>query len=46
MIASNTKKYMSNELLTLMQVGHKQTQGLLINAPRRFYQMQRLHVQD
>ncbi len=47
MIANTTKKHiMSNELLTLMQAGHKQTQGLLVNAPRRFYQMQRLHVQD
>ncbi len=29
----------NNEILTLMQMGHKQTQGLLVNAPKRFYQM-------
>lgn len=46
MIANNTKKYMTNELLTLMRLNQQQTQGLLVNAPRRFYQMQRLHVQD
>lgn len=26
-----------NEVLTLMQMGHKQTQGLLVNVPKRFY---------
>ena len=40
------KKQATNEIAVLMQMGHQRTQGLLVNAPKRMYQMQRLHVQD
>lgn len=34
------------ELVTLMQMGHQQTKSLLVRVPRRYYQLQRLHVQE
>jgi hypothetical protein len=36
----------ANQVSTLMHLGHTRTQGLLVAAPKRFYQMQRLHVQE
>ena len=35
-----------NQVANLMQVGHTRTQGQLVAVPKRFYQMQRLHVQE
>jgi len=29
-----------------MQMGHQRTKAMLVNAPKRYYQLQRLHVQD
>lgn len=29
----------SNQVASLMQVGHTRAQGLLVAAPKRFYQM-------
>ncbi|TNV77997.1 hypothetical protein FGO68_gene254 [Halteria grandinella] len=29
-----------------MQLGHQQTKSLLVRVPRRYYQLQRLHVQE
>ena len=46
MIGGLKKQVSRNQIADLMYVGHTRTQGLLVNAPRRFYQMQRLHVQD
>jgi len=34
------------ELISLMQLGHQQTKSLLVRVPKRYYQLQRLHVQE
>ena len=35
-----------NQVANLMHLGHTRTQAVLVAAPKRFYQMQRLHLQE
>ena len=46
MIGGLKKQLSGNDVATLMRLGHQQTQGLLVRVPKRYYQLQRLHVQE
>ena len=46
MIGLKQAKRGSNEVALVMQAAHQRTQGLLVNMPKRMYQLQRLLVQD
>ena len=46
MIGLKQAKRGSNEVALVMHAVHQRTQGLLVNMPKRMYQLQRLHVQD
>jgi NADH dehydrogenase (ubiquinone) 1 alpha subcomplex subunit 9 len=39
-------RHLHNDVALLMQQSHQRTTAIIVNTPKRMYQMQRLHVQD